>query len=471
MSAYQRPSLAELRKALAAAPLVFCQNPASRAVHILVPGVPVGSVLDGTGYAELPETRTDEMAAVLLLGGTPALCGYLARENRRDIGDGDQVVTAFDDDRLCFSCLRVLGDDLAHRAFEHPLPGAEADGADAQPVPQHARPESEGVSMSDTATSAVTAETFAALRERAESSAAGFSRNTAWIAAAIDALRALPEHAGRPDREITAVQIGGAQITLDELAGAYAELTALHRDLTTTIEDRDRAQEAADALAYAVAPVEVIGEHGADDPWGNALQLLQQRPGPQPEEHTALDTELAAQIERRAAALTEPCGCTNSPCRVHVIRRVTGLAGLLGLTVPAPLGNAPVRLWSGYDDDYGIPVFLHPSDAKAYAVLERDAHYPDLAGEPVGWTERTARTDKVGYPDMWDMVGGNHVLCGVPVYPSLAAALADHPIERDDEDAEDPEPDEQILGQIALGDADADAGPHTSTPQPEAAAR
>jgi hypothetical protein len=42
-----------------------------------------------------------------------------------------------------------------------------------------------------------------------------------------------------------------------------------------TIGERDGAQEAADALAYAIAPIEVIGEHSnMNDPWANALEAL-----------------------------------------------------------------------------------------------------------------------------------------------------------------------------------------------------
>ena len=46
----------------------------------------------------------------------------------------------------------------------------------------------------------------------------------------------------------------------------------LHGD---TIDDRDRARDAADKLAYAVAPETVIGVHTADNsPWENALDLI-----------------------------------------------------------------------------------------------------------------------------------------------------------------------------------------------------
>jgi hypothetical protein len=42
-----------------------------------------------------------------------------------------------------------------------------------------------------------------------------------------------------------------------------------------TIDQRDRAEDAADRLAYAIAPMEEIGEHSnLNDPWQNALDAL-----------------------------------------------------------------------------------------------------------------------------------------------------------------------------------------------------
>ena len=42
-----------------------------------------------------------------------------------------------------------------------------------------------------------------------------------------------------------------------------------------TIKQRDRAEEAADNLAYEIAPVEVIGEHSnLNNPWSEALDYL-----------------------------------------------------------------------------------------------------------------------------------------------------------------------------------------------------
>jgi hypothetical protein len=56
------------------------------------------------------------------------------------------------------------------------------------------------------------------------------------------------------------------------LKAALAREERLHGD---TIDDRDRASDMADKLAYAVAPEEVIGEHTADNsPWANALDLI-----------------------------------------------------------------------------------------------------------------------------------------------------------------------------------------------------
>lgn len=50
------------------------------------------------------------------------------------------------------------------------------------------------------------------------------------------------------------------------------------RDVTEALRERDEAQEWADRLAYAVAPVEVIGEHSnLNSPWQNALDVLRDR--------------------------------------------------------------------------------------------------------------------------------------------------------------------------------------------------
>jgi hypothetical protein len=59
---------------------------------------------------------------------------------------------------------------------------------------------------------------------------------------------------------------------IDRLRAEAGRQERLHGD---TIDDRDRASDMADKLAYAVAPEEVIGEHTADNsPWANALDLI-----------------------------------------------------------------------------------------------------------------------------------------------------------------------------------------------------
>src|SRR6185437_10183196 len=65
---------------------------------------------------------------------------------------------------------------------------------------------------------------------------------------------------------------------LADLDTVLRDLRQTRRGLDETIGERDRAEDAADKLAYAIAPIEVIGEHtGDNDPWTEALEVLQQR--------------------------------------------------------------------------------------------------------------------------------------------------------------------------------------------------
>lgn len=58
-----------------------------------------------------------------------------------------------------------------------------------------------------------------------------------------------------------------------KVAALEKRVAELERSLGETIDDRDRAQDAADKLAYAIAPTEVIGEHSSENnPWKNALE-------------------------------------------------------------------------------------------------------------------------------------------------------------------------------------------------------
>lgn len=82
------------------------------------------------------------------------------------------------------------------------------------------------------------------------------------------------------------------------------------------------------------------------------------------------------------------------------------------------------RIFTGYDDDEaGIGCFTRLEDAKAYA----EHLYLRDGGDPVEggfvWRERKARTDAVGYPDMWDLEDGGYVVHGAPVFPDVASAI------------------------------------------------
>lgn len=83
------------------------------------------------------------------------------------------------------------------------------------------------------------------------------------------------------------------------VGGGLPEPTYSEREMAAEVDNRDRAEEWADWLAYAVAPVEVIGEHSShNSPWENALAILQERPaGP----GGGLDREAADDEDNDAA--------------------------------------------------------------------------------------------------------------------------------------------------------------------------
>lgn len=62
---------------------------------------------------------------------------------------------------------------------------------------------------------------------------------------------------------------------LQDLGHVLKNLHTTRAGLSETIDERDRAQTAADKLAYAIAPIEAIGEHfSGNDPWANALDEI-----------------------------------------------------------------------------------------------------------------------------------------------------------------------------------------------------
>lgn len=94
----------------------------------------------------------------------------------------------------------------------------------------------------------------------------------------------------------------GLKAEVDRLRSELAKEQRLHGD---TIDDRDRAQDAADKLAYAIAPEQVIGEHSADNsPWANALELVTSKA-----DVDKLRAELADQIRYAAALEAHLCQC------------------------------------------------------------------------------------------------------------------------------------------------------------------
>lgn len=82
----------------------------------------------------------------------------------------------------------------------------------------------------------------------------------------------------RADAEFIAHARQDVPALLGEVQRLTAENHKLQRDEDQLIGERDQAQEAADKLAYAIAPVEVIGEHSdMNNPWDNAHEELHQQ--------------------------------------------------------------------------------------------------------------------------------------------------------------------------------------------------
>lgn len=66
-----------------------------------------------------------------------------------------------------------------------------------------------------------------------------------------------------------------------EIDRLTAENRLLTRGLNDTMDDRERAQTMADRLAYAIAPIEIIGEHSSGNcPWDNAHDITQEQNWP-----------------------------------------------------------------------------------------------------------------------------------------------------------------------------------------------
>lgn len=166
---------------------------------------------------------------------------------------------------------------------------------------------------------------------------------------------------------------------------------------------------------------------------------------------------LAAQHEalsRKAERIQIALNAANAMNGVHE-RTIARLRAELEQARRAPGPTGLTRAWSGYnDDECWFPAFADIRDAKAYAETAFRVSCAELgAGEPgeITWKARAARTDHLGYPDMFDLEndegGDGWVVCGVPVHPDLASGLRARPIEQPEPDTE-PQP--QVPGQGVL---------------------
>lgn len=88
--------------------------------------------------------------------------------------------------------------------------------------------------------------------------------------------RALAQAEGRPYEEVSSSALAYARATIAAVDSAATDkLVPDGFALSTYLRERDLLVAAADALAYAIAPAAVIGEHvGDNDPWENALEAL-----------------------------------------------------------------------------------------------------------------------------------------------------------------------------------------------------
>ena len=90
---------------------------------------------------------------------------------------------------------------------------------------------------------------------------------------------------------------------MERVVNLEARLAREENSHGLTIDQRDRASDAADALAYAIGTVEDIGEHSnLNDPWANALELLDSRLA---QERAAGQQESAARMATLEALLDD----------------------------------------------------------------------------------------------------------------------------------------------------------------------
>lgn len=107
---------------------------------------------------------------------------------------------------------------------------------------------------------------------------------------------------GSPWKALDRALAAAAAVRDAELDRLTEENTRRERDELKVIAERDQLEELLDQFAYAVAPVEVIGEHSSgNDPWRNALDMVTPvaEVGSLREENTRLAAELAVAQRKR----------------------------------------------------------------------------------------------------------------------------------------------------------------------------
>ena len=143
--------------------------------------------------------------------------------------------------------------------------------------------------------------------------------------------------------------------------GPWARIAELEEQLRSeqdahinTLEQRDRAEAAADNLADAIATTQELGEHSnLNNPWQNAIEHLEGERQRNEEHVLALESEVAALAKSTCAALEQ--GARES-CPWH------------GYTLKIVPGK-PVALWSFIP---GVPdafVSWHPDIAAALRAI------------------------------------------------------------------------------------------------------
>jgi len=87
-----------------------------------------------------------------------------------------------------------------------------------------------------------------------------------------------------------------------QVAALTDALAEEERHCLEIIDERDYCEERADALAYAIAPIESIGEHSnLCDPWANAIEYLEG----ERQQHETDNARLTAEFERMRPVVAE----------------------------------------------------------------------------------------------------------------------------------------------------------------------